>query len=453
MEIKFENIDKVNGLVTITLKEEDYKEKVEKGLKDLRKKASLPGFRPGQVPLSLVQKRFGLEVKAEEVNKLLGAELYKYIREQKINILGEPLPNEDKQPKIDFENSTEYTFVFDVALAPEMDGKISDKDKVPYYEIKVTDELVDQQLQGYCQRAGSYNKVQDYQDKDMVKGIMTELEGSAPKEGGIEVKDAVMLPGYFKNEDEQKKFKGAKVGDVVTFNPSKAYNASEIELSSLLKITKEEAAEMKSDFQYQITEITRYEAHKLDQELFDQVLGEGKVKSEEEFRAETRKTLEAQFAIDSDFRFMLDLRKYVCDRVGKVEFPEALLKRIMKLNNPDKDEAFVEKNFAPSIEELKWHLLKEQLCDQLGIKVEQDDVMETAKEVTRMQFAQYGMMNVPDEAIQNYAAGMLKDKQQIEGLVSRTEDRKIGVKAKEVVKLQKKSVSQEEFNKLFQEEK
>ena len=153
MEIKFENIDKVNGLVTVTLKEEDYKEKVEKGLKDLRKKASLPGFRPGQVPLSLVQKRFGLEVMAEEVNKLLGAELYKYIREQKINILGEPLPNEDKQPKIDFENSTEYTFVFDVALAPEMDGKISDKDKVPYYEIKVSDELVDQQLQGYCSRA------------------------------------------------------------------------------------------------------------------------------------------------------------------------------------------------------------------------------------------------------------------------------------------------------------
>ena len=181
MEIKFENIDKVNGLVTVTLKEEDYKEKVEKGLKDLRKKASLPGFRPGQVPLSLVQKRFGLEVKAEEVNKLLGAELYKYIREQKINILGEPLPNEDKQPKIDFENGTEYTFVFDVALAPEMDGKISDKDKVPYYEIKVSDELVDQQLQGYCQRAGSYNKVQDYQDKDMVKGVMTELEVGAPK--------------------------------------------------------------------------------------------------------------------------------------------------------------------------------------------------------------------------------------------------------------------------------
>ena len=453
MEIKFENIDKVNGLVTVTLKEEDYKEKVEKGLKDLRKKASLPGFRPGQVPLSLVQKRFGLEVKAEEVNKLLGAELYKYIREQKINILGEPLPTEDKQPKIDFENSTEYTFVFDVALAPEMDGKISDKDKVPYYEIKVSDELVDQQLQGYCQRAGSYNKVQDYQDKDMVKGVMTELEGGAPKAGGIEVKDAVMLPGYFKSDDEKKKFEGAKVGDVLTFNPSTAYNGSEVGLSSLLKITKEEAAGMKSDFQYQITEITRYEAHKLDQELFDQVLGEGKVKSEEEFRAETRKTLEAQFAIDSDFRFMMDLRKYVCERVGKVEFPEALLRRIMKLNNPDKDEAFFEKNFAPSIEELKWHLLKEQLCDQLEIKVEQDDVLETAKEVTRMQFAQYGMMNVPDEAIENYAAGMLKDKQQIEGLVSRTEDRKIGAKAKEVVKLQKKSVSQEEFNKLFQEEK
>lgn len=452
MEIKFEKIDKVNGLVTMTLKEEDYSANVEKALKDLRKKASIPGFRPGQVPMSLVKKRFGLEVKAEEVNKLLGAELFKYIREQKINVLGEPMPSEDKQPKIDFENQTEYTFVFDVALAPEMDGKISDKDEVPYYEVKVDDELVDQQLQSYCQRMGSYNKVEDYQDKDMVKGILTELDGASVKEGGLEVKDAVMLPSYFKNEDEQKKFEGAKLGDVITFNPAKAYNDSDVELSSLLKITKEEAAEMKSDFQYQITEITRYEAHKLDQELFDQILGKDKVKSEEEFRAETRKTIEGQFVVDSDFRFMMDLRKYVCDRVGKVEFPEALLKRYMKLNNPDKDEAFFEKNFAPSIEELKWHLLKEQLADQLQIKIEQDDVLETAKEVTRMQFAQYGMMNVPEEAIVNYASGMLKDKQQVEGLVSRTEDRMIGAKAKEVVKLKKKSVTREEFNKLFQED-
>ena len=261
-----------------------------------------------------------------------------------------------------------------------------------------------------------------------------------------------MLPGYFKNDDEKKKFDGAKLGDVITFNPAKAYNDSEVELSSLLKITKEEAAGMKSDFQYQITEITRYEAHKLDQELFDQILGKDKVKSEEEFRAETRKTIEGQFAVDSDFRFMMDLRKYVCDRAGKVEFPEALLKRYMKLNNPDKDEAYFEKNFAPSIEELKWHLLKEQLADQLQIKIEQDDVLETAKEVTRMQFAQYGMMNVPEEAIVNYASGMLKDKQQVEGLVSRTEDRMIGAKAKEVVKLKKKSVTREEFNKLFQED-
>lgn len=450
MEIKFENIDKVNGLITVTLKEEDYKANVDKGMKKLRKQASMPGFRPGMVPMSVLQKRFGMEVKAEEVNKQLGAELYKYIQEQKIHVLGDPMPNEEKQPKIDFENEKDYTFVFDVAIAPEMDGKISDKDKVVYYDVKVDDALVDQQLQSYCQRMGSYNKVDDYQDRDMVKGLLTELDGSAPKEGGLEVKDAVMLPTYFKNDDEKKKFEGAKVGDVVTFNPSKAYNDSDVELSSLLRITKEEAAEKKGDFQYQITEITRYEAHKLDQELFDQVLGKDKVKTEEEFREETRKTLEAQFAVDSDFRFMMDLRTYLTERVGKVEFPETLLRRVMKHNNPDKDEAYFEKNFAPSLEELKWQLLKEQLADQLEIKIEQDDIMDTAKEITRMQFAQYGMTNVPEEAITNYASGMLKDRQQLEGLVSRTEDRLIGAKAKDVVKLQKKTVSQEEFNKLFQ---
>lgn len=451
MNIKLENVDKVNALITITLGEEDYAEKVKKGMKEMRKKAAMPGFRPGQVPMSILEKRFGIEVKAEEVNKILGTELYKYIREQKVNILGEPLPNEDKQPKIDFVNEKEYTFVFDVALAPEMDGKISDKDEVAYYDITVSDEMVDQQLQSYCQRAGSYNKVEAYEPKDMTKGILAQLnENGSVLEGGIQVEDAVMLPDYMKDEDEKKKFDGVKVNEVMTFNPFKAYAGSAVELSSLLKISKEEAEEMKSDFSYQITEITRYEAHKLDQALFDQILGEGKVSSEEEFRAETKKTMEAQFATDSDFKFMLDLRKYLCDRVGEVEFPEATLKRVMKLNNPDKDDEYFEKNFKPSIEELKWHLIKEQLSDQLEVKVEQADVLETAKEVTRMQFAQYGMMNVPDEAIAQYAGEMLKDRNQAEGLVSRTEDRKIGAAAKAVVKLNKQSVTAEEFNKMFQ---
>ncbi|MBO7347793.1 MAG: trigger factor [Bacteroidaceae bacterium] len=449
MKISFEKTDKINGLLTITLAKADYEANVEKTLKDYRRKASLPGFRPGQAPMSILKKRFGQEVQAEELNKMLGTELYKYIREEKIDILGEPMPS-DKQGEISLD-ADEQTFVFDIALAPEMDAKISNKDTIEYYNIEVDDAMVDNQVKMYASRAGGYQKVDEYQPKDMVKGILTELgKTGKPKRGGIEVEGATMLPDYMKDEDEKAKFNGMKAGDVITFNPSKAYN-SDVELSSLLKITKEEAAAVTGDFQFQVSEITRYEPHALDQELFDMALGKDKVKSEEEFRVAIRENLSEQFKTDSEFRFVIDLKKYLVKRIGNVEFPEAMLKRIMQKNNPDKDAEFIEKNFQPSIEELKWHLIKEQLCDQLEIKVEQPDVLETAKEVTRMQFAQYGMTNIPEDALNNYANEMLKNKQQAEGLVTRTVERKLGVAAKSVVKISEKTVTLDEFNKAFQE--
>lgn len=449
MKISFEKTDKINGLLTITLAKADYEANVEKTLKDYRRKASLPGFRPGQAPMSILKKRFGQEVQAEELNKMLGTELYKYIREEKIDILGEPMPS-DKQGEISLD-ADEQTFVFDIALAPEMDAKISNKDTIEYYNIEVDDAMVDNQVKMYASRAGGYQKVDEYQPKDMVKGVLTELgKTGKPKRGGIEVEGATMLPDYMKDEDEKAKFNGMKAGDVITFNPSKAYN-SDVELSSLLKITKEEAAAVTGDFQFQVSEITRYEPHALDQELFDMALGKDKVKSEEEFRAAIRENLSEQFKTDSEFRFVIDLKKYLVKRIGNVEFPEAMLKRIMQKNNPDKDAEFIEKNFQPSIEELKWHLIKEQLCDQLEIKVEQPDVLETAKEVTRMQFAQYGMTNIPEDAMNNYANEMLKNKQQAEGLVTRTVERKLGVAAKSVVKISEKTVTLDEFNKAFQE--
>ena len=449
MKISFEKTDKINGLLTITLAKADYEANVEKTLKDYRRKASLPGFRPGQALMSILKKRFGQEVQAEELNKMLGTELYKYIREEKIDILGEPMPS-DKQGEISLD-ADEQTFVFDIALAPEMDAKISNKDTIEYYNIEVDDAMVDNQVKMYASRAGGYQKVDEYQPKDMVKGVLTELgKTGKPKRGGIEVEGATMLPDYMKDEDEKAKFNGMKAGDVITFNPSKAYN-SDVELSSLLKITKEEAAAVTGDFQFQVSEITRYEPHALDQELFDMALGKDKVKSEEEFRAAIRENLSEQFKTDSEFRFVIDLKKYLVKRIGNVEFPEAMLKRIMQKNNPDKDAEFIEKNFQPSIEELKWHLIKEQLCDQLEIKVEQPDVLETAKEVTRMQFAQYGMTNIPEDALNNYANEMLKNKQQAEGLVTRTVERKLGVAAKSVVKISEKTVTLDEFNKAFQE--
>lgn len=450
MNVSFEKVDKVNALLTIQIEKADYEKKVSAALKDFRKKASLPGFRPGMVPTSLLKKRFGTEILAEQVNKILGEEVYKYIREQKINILGEPLPNEDKQEPVDFVNKEDFTFVFDVALAPEFDAKISDKDSLDYYQIEVTDEMVNSQVESYAQRGGQYNKVEEYKEGDMVKGILAQLDAEGNVlEGGIQVEGAVMLPNYMKNEDEKAKFNGTKVNDVLVINPAKAYENNDVELSSLLKISKEEAAEMKSDFSYQVTEITRYEASAINQELFDKMLGEGVVSSEEEFRAYIKKQLEDQFANDSQYKLTLDLRSYLTERIGKLEYPEATLKRIMSLNNQDKDADFIEKNFAPSLEELTWHLIKEQLSEQLEIKVEDADILESAKIATRLQFAQYGMMNIPEDMLLNYAKEMMKNKQQVENMVARTIENKIADKAMEVVTLNRKTVSLDEFNKMF----
>ena len=450
MNVQFDKTSPVVGELTITFDKADYQDRVDKALKDYRRKASMPGFRPGQVPMSLLKKRFGDQITAEEVQKLLSEKLYGYIREEKIDMLGDPLASE-KQPEIDF-NADQLTFIFDIALAPQMDAKLSDADKITWYNIKVDDEMIDRQVKAYAQRGGNYIKVNEWQEGDMTKGLIAELdEQGNTKEGGIQVEDAVILPGYFKDADEKKKFEGVQVNTVITFNPAKAYAESDIELSSLLKITKEEAANVRGDFSYQVNEITRYVPAELNQELFDSVLGKDAVKSEDEFRAAVKKQLENQFAIDSQYRFMVDVRKYLEDRIGQLEWPDALLKRIMRANNPDKEDDYVEKNYEGSIKELQWHLIKEQLADQTGIKVEQADVLESAKKQTRMQFAQYGMANVPDELVTNYANEMLKKREQVDGLVARCVEEKLGEALKSVVKLSKKSVTLEQFNKLYEE--
>ncbi|MBO7472289.1 MAG: trigger factor [Bacteroidaceae bacterium] len=449
MKISFENVDKVSALLTLNIEKADYEEKVKKALKDFSHKASLPGFRPGKVPASLIQKRFGAEVKAEEINKLLSEEINKYIRENKINMLAEPLPNEEKTPQMDFETQDDFTFAFDIALAPDFDAKLSKKDKLTYYSIKVDDALVDQQVQSYCQRGGQHVKADSYEARDMVKGTLTQLNTkNNTLKDGITVEDAVMLPEYMKDKKEKAKFEGAKLGDVITFNPSKAYDGSATELASLLHITKEEAEEMKSNFNFQISEILRFEPAKLDQDLFDKVLGEGVVKSEKEFREFIANDIKKNFDSEAEYQFTQDLREYILGRVGEVEFPEALLKRFMKLRNQDKDESYVEDNFKNSLPELLWHLAKEQICDQLEVKVQHEDVLETAKRYTRIQFAQYGMMNLPEETVTNYAAEMLKNEQQAQGLVERTVENLMAAKAKEAVTLKTKEVTMEEFRKL-----
>jgi len=452
MKISFENPDKVNGLLTLTVEEADYKENVEKTLKNYRKKANVPGFRPGMAPMGMIKRQFGTTVKVDEINKLLGDQIYKYVKDNNIQMLGEPLPSEKQEP-VDMEKEAPYTFIFDIAVAPEFKAELTGDDTIDYYTITVDDKIVDQQIDMFASRAGHYDKVEDYQANDMLKGDIRELdENGNTKEGGITVEGAVLMPEYIKVEDQKKLFDGAKLGDVITFNPKKAYPESDVEVASLLKLKKEDVADLTADFSYQITEISRYVKAEVNQELFDQVYGKDVIKDEKDFREKIAEGLKAQFAIDSDFKFIQDVRKYLENKVGALTYPDALLKRIILNNNKDKGEEFVEKNYEQSIKELTWHLIKEQLVKATGVKIEDADIEDTAKEAAKAQFAQYGMNNIPEEYIENYAKDMLKKKEYIDSFVDRSIDRKLTEILKNVVKLENKTATLEEFNKMMQAE-
>ncbi len=451
MNIQFECADKVNGVMTITIEQADYQEAVEKKLKEYRKKAQVRGFRPGMVPMSLIKRQYGTAVKADEVNRLLGEKLYEYVRENNIQMLGEPLPNEQQKPQ-DLSQDGTYVFVFDIAVAPEMNAVLSADDTVDYYDIKVDDAMVDDQVKMFQAQTGNFVEAQEWSGNDTLKGDLRQLDADGNTlEGGITVADAIVMPSYVKGDSEKAKFDGAKPGDIIIFNPKKAYPDNDAEVAALLKKDKAEVKDLESDFSFQITEIRHFQPHAIDQELFDRIMGEGVAKDEADFRQKIAESIKAQLVVNSDFRFLRDVRAYMEQKVGEVQFPEELLKRVMLQNNKDKDADYVEKNFSGSIAELKWHLIKEQLVKANNIKVEDDDLKQVARGVVRQQFAQYGMSDVPDDVLDKYADEQLKKRENIEAYVDRAIDVKLMRTLKQVVKLNMKPISLDDFNKLEKE--
>ncbi len=449
MNIQFETKDKVYGRMTVTVEEADYAGQVEKTLKEQRRKVTMPGFRPGAVPLGLLRRMYGTAVKADVVKKYVSEQIFRYLSENKIETLGRPLPAEDHEPQ-DLESETTYTFVYDVAVAPEFEVSLSEKDRINYYKIKVDDALIDRQIDMFASRAGSYVKAEQYAERDMLKGVLTELSpGGEPLEGGLVVGDAIIMPEYVNDGEQKKIFEGSRLGDRLTVCPRRMYG--DTELAALLKIDKEEAVKHEGDFSYEITEITRYEKHKTDQELFDSVYGQGACSSEEEFRERIADGLARQLKSDSDNRFLSDVRACLEKKVGKLDYPDAILKRIMLRDGKDMDAGKVEENYEANIRVLTWQRIREKLMERYGVKIGKDDMMNAAVEAARVQFAQYGMNNVPGEYIDNYASKLLED----ENLVLRVRDRAADVKLTSAllknVKLNEKEISLDDFNKMAEE--
>ena len=453
MNISFENPDKVSGVLTLTIEKEDYQGDVEKTLKDYRKKANIPGFRVGQAPMGLIKRQFGASVKVDTINKIISEKLNGYITDNKLNMLGEPMANEKQVPQ-DLETDGPFTFIFDIAVAPEFNIELNGDDTIDYYDIDVDDKLVSQQVEMFQSRAGHYDKVEEYDaaQNDMLKGDLRELDADGnAKEDGIVVEAAVLMPEYIKVDDQRKLFDGAKLGSVITFNPKKAYPENNAEIKSLLKIDDAKAEELTSDFTFLVTEISRYIKAEVNQELFDQIYGKDTVKDEADFRQKIQDGIKAQLVNDTDYKFLLDVRAYAENKVGELTFPDALLKRIMLNNNKDKGEDFVNEHYDASVKELKWSLIKNQLVKAAGFKIEDADIKSVAKEAARVQFAQYGMTNVPEEYLEKYANDMLKNEKYIDNLVERAIDVKLVDSLKKIVKLNKKTVSLEDFNKMMQE--
>ena len=451
MKVSFENPDKINGLLTITVEEADYKNEVDQTLKDYRKKANVPGFRPGQVPMGMIKRQYGGAVKMDAINKIVGEQINKYITDNKINMLGQPLASEAQQPQ-DLEKEGPYTFIFDIAVAPEFEIELTSKDKIDYYDINVDDALIDRQVEMFASRLGKNVDVEEYADGDVIKGDLRELDKKGnTKEDGLTVEAAMVMPEYIKAAAQKKLFKGAKVGDIITFNPRKAYKDSDAEMAALLKIEKDNLAEHEGDFSYQITNIQRFENHAIDQELFDQTFGKDQVKDEKAFRAKIAEGLKGQLEMDSDYKFLQDVRKYAEEKVGQLTYPDALLKRMMKENNKEKDQEFIDKNYDASIKELTWSLIRNRLSEKAQVKVNDEDVRNAARETARVQFAQYGMNNVPDEYVNNYADELLKKQESVQQFVDRAIDLKLIEAFKKTVKLNKKSISLDDFNKMMSE--
>lgn len=461
MQVSFENPDKVNGLMTITVEESDYKNDVEKELKDYRKKANMPGFRAGQVPMSLIRRRIGGQVKVDVINKVLSDNLEKYLKDNKIDMLGMPLPHEGQEP-VDLEKPAPYTFQFDIAVAPEFKAELTAKDKIAYYDIKVDDKLIDQQVDMFASRAGHYEKadVYDPEKRDLLKGDLRQLdENGNTLEGGLELSDESLMPAYFDDEEQKEKFTNAKPGDIITFNPTKAYKGADTQIAALLKVDRDKVGQYTGDFSFQVTEVSRFVNAEVNAELWEGVYGKDSgIKDEAGFREAIAKGLAGQLEGDSDFKFLQDVRKYVTDKIGEVKFPDELLKRILIANNSknlktkEDQKKFIDNNYEGSVKELEWDMAKNQLAVANGIKVEDKDVNDAAKEMARMQFAQYGMSNIPEEYVDNYAKEMLKKRETVEQLANRALDRKLTAALKEVVKLDHKEISLDDFNKMLEED-
>lgn len=448
MNVTFDKKDNVNALLTVSLTPEDYLENEKKELLNISRKHPMKGFRPGHVPMSLLKKQYGIEVRSQVVDRMVGKALTDYIVNEKIDILGEPMLSADT--RVDLNQDTNYEFKFDLGLAPEFELKLDKRVKIPYYNIKVTDEMVENQNASYKKRFGKQVPGEAAAEDSLLKGSMVELdENDAAKEGGVSVDRTIISPQFLKNADEKAKFIGKKVGESIVFNPHTAADGNLTELAAMLNVDKSEA-DIKSNFKFNVEEILVNQDAEMDQELFDNVLGKDVAKTEDEYREKLREMISNQLKNDSNYRFTVDAERVLKKKVGNLELPEEFLKRFLQARSKEQDEKKFDEQFPQTLEQLKWQLIKEKVARTYDVKVELEDKLRLARFYAAQQFAQYGMTNLPDEVIDKYAHEFLEKREYSEEIQNRAFEDKVFAAIKANVGIDEKEVSVEEFNKLFE---
>lgn len=448
MDIVRNDNDALNAKITVSVTPEDYEAAVAKTLKEQQKRADVKGFRKGKVPLGMIKKMYGTAILVDEVNKLVTNSLYKYIIDNNIEILGEPIPNETEQAEIDWKKDKEFAFTYDLGLSPEIKINATKKNKVTRYPIKITDEMIANGVQMHARRFGENKAVQKVADKDLLRGDFVELAKVNPKKNGIQKENVAIALEYMKDEESKTQFVGKKKGDVIDFDLKKAYpNLSD--LSSLLDVKKEEIEAAGSKFRFTIQEISRFAPHELNQELFDKVYGKDTVQSEKDFKAKIQEEIASQIGGDTDYKLGLDVKKMLQEKTT-FDLPEAFLKRWLVLANKDFTKESVEENFANYSEEIKWQLIRAKIAKENELKALPEDVKELAKNYALAQFRQYGIMDVPEEHLEQYTAQLMQNKQEVQKLYERVEEEKVIDFIKSKVTIEDKEVTVEEFNKMFE---
>jgi trigger factor len=451
MNIKKDSIDELNAVLTIKIEKADYEERVDNILKDYRRKARFDGFRPGKVPQGLVNKMYHKPVMAEEINKILSESLSKYLVDEKLNILGEPLPNAGKPVNIDWDHDSEFEFAFDIGLAPEIDIAVSEKDKIPYYQIKVDNEERNKQIDRILSRFGTYQDADKVSENEMLKADLAETdEKGNPVDNGIKVEDASISLEFVKDEKIRKKFKGCKPGDQLTVNVKKAFE-NETDLAALLKIEKEKLTGINPDFLVTLKSVSRFKKAEINQDLFDKMYGKDTVKSEEEFKAKVDEELKAAFERNSDYKFRLDARDFYLEKFNR-ELPGEFLKRwLMHTNEGKVTQEQVDKDFDHFKTDLKWQLIKGKVTKDNELKISEEELLVHVKEAIRQQFIQYyGVGEVPADMLEKYARENLKREEERNRYVESLNENKVYEFIQKTVKLDTKEITLEKFNKLFE---